>query len=97
MATTTASARTLAIAEITENICSYSEHKELFALALASKSVSESALDVLWTDVKTLKDLFLLIPGCFEDDYGLVSTKILFCFFFQQKKNIVSAFQANST
>jgi hypothetical protein len=82
MATMTASPCTLAIAE---DICFYSEHKELFALTLASNSVSESALDVFWTDVKMLKDLFLLIPGCFEYDYGLVSTKILFFVFFPTK------------
>jgi len=96
MATTTASAQTLAIAEITENICSYSEGKELFALALTSKSISESVLDMLWTDVSTLKDLFLLIPGCVEFNYGLVSTKIFLPFWFSNN-SIVSAVQASST
>lgn len=84
MATTTpplaASTRALGVAELAENIFSYSERSELFALALTSKSVSESALDVLWTNVSTLKDLFLIIPGCFEDDYELVRTSSFFFF-----------------
>jgi len=95
MATTTACAQTLAIAEISKNICSYSEGNELVALALISKSISESVLDMLWTNVRMLKDLFLIIPGCIEFDYGLVSTKILLFLF--SKKSIVSVIQASST
>jgi len=97
MATTTASAQTLAIAEIADNICSYSEGNELFALALTSKTVSVSALDMLWKNVQTLKDLFLIIPGCFVEDYGLVSTKTFLFLFFFSNKSIVSAVQASST
>ena len=82
MATTTSSAaRTLAIAEIAENVCRNLGGKELAALASTSKSVCESALNVLWDSVKSLKNLFLLIPGCFEEDYCLVSTKSEFFFF----------------
>ena len=90
------SAQTLAITEIVDNICSYSEGNELFALALTSKTVSVSALDMLWKNVQTLKDLFLIIPGCFVDDYGLVSTKtFLFLFFFQQEYSFCRPSQFN--
>ncbi|EDR00443.1 uncharacterized protein LACBIDRAFT_313316 [Laccaria bicolor S238N-H82] len=60
----TPSARTLSIGELVDNICFYSEGKELVALASTCKSVSLSALDMLWRDITTLRHLFLIIPGC---------------------------------
>jgi len=83
MATMTASAQTLAITEIADNICSYSEGNKLFTLALTSKTVSMSVLDMLWKNVQTLKDLFPIIPECFVEDYGLVSTETFLFLFFQ--------------
>lgn len=76
---------------ITDNICSYLDGSELFALASTSKIVSESALDWLWANLTTLKDLFALLPGCFEDHYAMVSTKILLFFLFCSNETTVSA------
>ena len=62
MAMTTTSAQTVAIAEVTEHICSYSEGNKLVTLALTSKSISKSASHMVWKNVKMLTDLFPIIP-----------------------------------